>query len=326
MYDRQRLLQLAPTDLPRGREQRYKGEGFSILLDRFAGPDRDTIRDVYLQCDGVYQAWLDERDQPEWPTVRSRLAKFRDLTFVDRATTLGRATLGAGTDEEVLRVLHDIRGGGLAALLGLAELVAIRDDMGLVRETVMLARDHAKMMRQAIEDLDPESRASDAEEKQHDIGDVAEKWEHEQYHFDDATAAVRVDCSYEGGLASRCLEAAAVDRVLYNFVNNATRFAADDEVALHILPVGDDVRFVVANAVSKEHADWLMDHTKGDLTQLFSGGITRGGEGLGLSNCAQLVAAAYGQAGTAQATARGHLGASLDDGAFFAWFHWPQYP
>ncbi len=116
-----------------------------------------------------------------------------------------------------------------------------------------------------------------------------------------------------------------MDRILYNLVNNATRFSADNRVDLWIFPIGDDIRFVVANAVEAPAEAWLEERTEGDLGQLFRGGITRGGQGIGLSNCAALVAAAYGQQGPLKAVESGCLGADVLDGVFHAWFHWPAY-
>lgn len=321
----QRLLELAPTALPRERDDRFTGEGFAVAIDTFAAADARKIRDVYGRCQGLYEAWLDERDGAAWPEVEDRLAEFRDPTFVEEARTIGRATLGGDPDPEAQRVLHDVRGGGLTALIAQAELVATSNELDAVQEAVFLARDHAKMVRQAVVDVDPERRREDEREKRHDIGDVASKWEKSRYRSDGASAEVHVDGRYHGGLASRCLEAAAVDRILYNLVNNATRFAADSRVDVSIFRVTDDIRFVVANAVEDAQVAWLRERTEGDLGALFLGGITRGGHGIGLANCAGLVAAAYGQYGPREAVENGYLGARIHDGIFYAWFHWPVY-
>jgi len=80
------------------------------------------------------------------------------------------------------------------------------------------------------------------------------------------------------------MKASAVDRVVYNYVNNATRFSA-------------------------------------------GGGLTRGGNGLGLSNCADFVAAAFGLPDIDAALRGRYLGAVVEDGWYLAWAHWPAlYP
>lgn len=319
------LVELAPTALPRDREDRFAGEGFAVSMDVFADPDRRKIRRVYERCEGLYQAWLEERQDGVWPEVEDRLAEFRDPTFVEEVKTLGRATLADSPEPEARKVLHDVRSGGLTGLVAQAEMAATTDALELVQEAVLLARDHAKMMRQAVVDVDPAGRREDEQEKRHTMEDVARKWSRVRYRVAGASAEVQVDCRYEGGLASRCLEAAAVDRILYNLINNATRFATDGRVELHIFAVGDDIRFVVANAVDEEHLGWLLERTEGDLGQLFRGGITRGGHGIGLTSCAGLVAAAYGQYGPREAVENGYLGARVLDGVFHAWFHWPAW-
>ena len=139
-----------------------------------------------------------------------------------------------------------------------------------------------------------------------------------------APGQVRVACGYTGLLASCCLEASAVDRIVYNYINNAIRFSAGAAIHLDIAPVGDDtVRWVVANPIAPDQVAWLQQHTQGDLTQLFRGGLTRGGTGVGLTNCADFVAAAFGLPDITIALDGRYLGAAVEGGWYLAWAHWP---
>ncbi|MBN9122327.1 MAG: ATP-binding protein, partial [Planctomycetes bacterium] len=62
-----------------------------------------------------------------------------------------------------------------------------------------------------------------------------------------------------------------------------------------------------------------------DLVRLYEGGVTRGGNGVGLASCADFVAAAFGVTAS-EAVAEGYLGARVDGNEYHAWFHWPALP
>lgn len=195
-----------------------------------------------------------------------------------------------------------------------------------LRSAAFLARDQAKIMRNILPDLDPEVRRADEAEKPHFMHTVVEKWDGFQFERGDQSPGhVRVACGYEGLPASCCLEASAVDRIVYNYVNNAMRFTTGDTIHLAIAPVGDDaVRWVVANPIAPDQVAWLQQHTKGDLANLYRGGLTRGGTGVGLSNCADFVAAAFGLPDIDIALDGRYLGAAVEGGWYLAWAHWPS--
>ena len=138
--------------------------------------------------------------------------------------------------------------------------------------------------------------------------------------------AVAVRCEYRGGITASCLENAAVDRVLYNHVNNAARHAADARVSITVFAVagGRSVRWVVSNAVTAEHRAWLDGSVEPGMGKLYADGATSTGSGIGLASCVDFVAAAFGVTAE-QALTRGYLGAQLGDGEYNAWFHWPAF-
>jgi hypothetical protein len=191
---------------------------------------------------------------------------------------------------------------------------------------VYLARDHAKMMRNALHDLDIPIRMADESAKLHPITDFVDKWNGLTMQIGLNEVQFMAESSFDGFVANRCLETSAVDRILYNYINNAARFTVDGRVNLHIIPINDGLlRWAVINTVSDDQQARLRDKVGVDLDKLFLGGYTRGGHGIGLSSCADFVASSFGLADGASAVAEKYLGAKVADGRYYAWFHWPAY-
>ena len=69
---------------------------------------------------------------------------------------------------------------------------------------------------------------------------------------------VTLDCEVDGEIANRCLEFSALDRVIYNLVNNAARYSVDHAIELSIFspvaPNGPSVRFVLQNKITPDQA------------------------------------------------------------------------
>ncbi len=316
------LLSLAPADLPTNRSARFDGTGCEVPLDRFDPPDRDIIRRLYAAVKQVHA--LRQAGGPEAAFVGAVVGATADGGLMAAASALGDATRSAGrATPEVYKALHDVRGGGLTVFLGAAELLAAApSDRGLLRMAADAARDHAKIMRNLLPDIDPVGRAADESAKPHGIDHFTTKWAGARVG-PGATVAVR--CAFAGDVSARCLETASVDRVVYNYVNNAARFSADGAVTLWVVPAGAGLsRWVVQNAIAPDQAAFLAERVGGDLGRLFGGGITRGGTGIGLANCADVVADCFGLDGPAEAVRSGYLGAALRGSDFYAWFHWPS--
>ncbi len=142
-----------------------------------------------------------------------------------------------------------------------------------------------------------------------------------------AKATVHVDSAFHGHIAERCLEFAALDRVLYNLINNAVRHAADGEVGLALLPIPEaeptELRIGVANRVTERQRAELRQLVGGELGRLFSGGLTIGGSGEGLRICADFIQRAYGISSVCDALAGGYLGIAESDVRIIVWVHWP---
>lgn len=327
------LLDHLPAHFKNLRAHRYQGEDLDALLSVLSRPDQERTRLLYTYAKGVHLCWQSMRDAPDWGVLRTKVLAILLPPLREAAQDLGRDTMARLGDSDVTlalgKVLHDLRGGALMALQLYAHMAEWDADPANLRGAAYLARDQAKIMRNALPDLDPEVRSADEAEKPHFMQTVVEKWDGFRFEGADHQAGqVDVSCEYVGLLASCCLEASAVDRVVYNHINNATRFSVGPRIRMEILPIGDhNVRWIVANPINHDQARWLQHETSGDLSRLFRGGLTRGGNGLGLSNCADFVAAAFGLPDLESALQGRYLGAMVEDGWYFAWAHWPAlYP
>ena len=325
----QALTNHLPSQFRNLRAQRYRGEDFDVSLSALSPVDQQHIRLLYGFVKTIHLRWLDMRDNPDWEALRKLLAAILSPPLSTAAKELGLDSMAHCSQGEATqalgKVLHDLRGGALAPLQLYARMAEWDDDTLHLRNATFLARDHAKIMRNILPELDPEVRSADEAEKPHFIEAVVEKWD--MFGFERAgkePGRVNVRCGYDGLLASCCLEASAVDRIVYNYMNNAMRFTAEPFIGLEILPVGDNaVRWIVANPITPDQSEWLNMNTNGDMSNLFRGGLTRGGNGLGLSNCADFVAAAFGLPDINTALDGKFVGAAEEDGWFLAWAHWP---
>jgi hypothetical protein len=326
----ERLYALAPTELGIYRQQRYDGGGFGVRLNQFAPEDVSLIIQLYHAVKRIYDLWLYMRDAPNYDLLGQQIiTQFGSDQFLTSVQAIGSATYAATPPSPLLRkVVHDIRSGGLTTLTGTVYLLReaapahFQED---VQTAVLVARDHAKLMRNAIIDLDPTVRQADESLKVHFIDDFVKKWHGAAFKVAEKSIRVQVACTFEGSVTNRCLETSAIDRILYNYINNAARFSADGRVDLTIFPISDSlVRWVVVNPITSQQQAWLAGATGSDLKKLFTGGLTRGGHGLGLANCTDFVAASFGLA-PEQALEQGYLGAHLIDRDYHAWFHWPAY-
>ncbi len=318
-----------PENVEVWRKDRYRGGGFELPPEQFESGEREVLRGLYDGLESLYRDWLAQRDAPDWDALARRveaLARGRVVLGLRELEATGR-TNGSGEVRHRAKVVHDIRGGGLTSLVVQGEL--LEEDPGdreLIRSAVLLARDHAKMMRNALAWLDPSGRARDEDEHPHHMDDVVRKWTDFRYLRPDDGEELRVEvgCRYDGLLATCCLEVSALDRVIFNLANNALRASAAPRVRLEIDPVEPDaVRWLVVNAIDDENQAWLSDKLGDEPQGLFEEGLSRGSHGLGLANCADFVAAAFGLNDPGLAVEEGYVGVWFGNGLFAAWAHWP---
>ncbi|WP_298819958.1 ATP-binding protein [Chloroflexus sp.] len=281
----------------------------------------DTLLDIFARFDRLRQVNHDELRQvlhdADWHHL---LHELRSISLSHHDPVLGQ-------------VIHDIRGGSLQALA--LQLQLLEADQSLPVETeriYLLTRDHLKIMRNCLPDLDPERTARDVELRAHGVDLLLEKWQQADYRLPDGSASIVVDARYDGVVADRCVEFSALDRVVYNLVNNATRHSADQRVMIGIFPLFEcespSLRIVVANRIDPLQRSALEQRFGQHWSALFRGGFSFSsdgsrGHGFGLAICAELVANAYGVANGSAAIAGGYVGARPHGDLFVAWFHWP---
>ncbi len=319
-----------PAALCNRHDQRYRGEDFDVSVSALSPTDQQHIRLLYGFVKELHLRWTAMRDAPDWVELRRLVSAILSEPLASSAKALGIDTMAQKASAEVSqvlgKVLHDLRGGAMVPLQLYARMAEWDYDQAYLRGAAFLARDQAKIMRNILLDLDPELRSADEAEEPHFMNAVVDKWNGFQFERDaQELGRVNVTSGYQGLLASCCREASAVDRILYNYVNNAIRFTSAPVIDLEIVPIGDNaVRWIVANRITPDQSDWLEKNTKGDLSKLFRGGLTRGGNGLGLSNCADFVAASFGLPDIQTALDGKYLGAIVEDGWYRAWAHWPS--
>lgn len=351
------ILALAPERLSNLRQARYGGDDMGVHMRDLPTGDVAGIRELYSVLSrllgklrvalripvgdgaapsGFSSGALDLGDSsvddispardvlmrtaadPAWRTAMKAVRALRYPTAED----------GGSAEAITLRrqALHDVRGGALAALALTLDLIAITDTSTAdVVRAFYLTRDHLKIMRNALEDVDTVARERDRTARDHGTRLLFEKWSSAVHRLPgDRSARVEVDSTYEGPVSRRCLEFSALDRVLYNLMNNAVRFTANGVVTLYLRESGGNLRFVVVNEIASTQVATLREGQGDDLGGLFLGGFTTGGDGIGLSICGEFVANAYGLPDVSTAVRERHVGAKIVGEAFVAWFHWPK--
>ena len=322
------LRNLAPLELTNYREDRFRGDSNRSHLLEYHVTDKEILLRIYQILQSVFEEMLQgHHDHTHICQVLTAHARQRDLITED-TRRLGIATLEANQNHRLAQVIHDVRGGALQSLLIRWEMFTVLPDRTTGLSAVFfLLRDHLKIMRNCVADLDPMRFTADAARKDHGTDLLLEKWTNADFYGSNIPAHIDFDCTYEGTLCESCLEFSTLDRIIYNLLNNAARNANDRVVQFHILPIPtqetvENLRFVIANQVSSEHAMRLKAALP-DLGQLFGSGFTTGGHGVGMSIVADFCTQAFGIYDDGKAREDRYYGAQWIDDNFVAWFHWP---
>lgn len=318
---------LAPTELPNLRVRRYRGDDLCLPMAAFTPGDAQRLRQLYgfLQELLAVLAPVGQRSAAVCP-LQALLKRQPAEEVVALATDFGRESYAAEPSPQMAKTIHDLRGGGLTPLLGQLQLAGMFGVEAAAMNTLyFLTRDHLKIMRNALIGLDDEQRERDLLPKLHGTDLIVEKWQGSTVHYAGHAVKLEVDCRQQTAISECCVEFGALDRILYNLLNNAARHAATDAVRLVVLPVpeaaGDNLRFVLLNAVSQKDQDFLGSI---DLATLFDERTSTTGSGYGLAIVKEFVGHAFGLKTDADAVRKGYLGARLLRGEFAVWFHWPR--
>ena len=316
------------------RKGRYRGDDFCLPVSEFAERDQTRIFETYAFLERLFallkQHGANGSDEA-LARLQSCLAGEDTEALLSGIQRFGVASLDVRRDELMAKTIHDLRGGAMSALLGELQLATCRPlDAGGARRMFFLTRDHLKIMRNALLGLDDAKRQADLVPKMHSVDLIAEKWQHALLRGAERPARLDVACDYHGNIAECCVEFGALDRVLYNLVNNACRHTASGEVKLLIRSHSDeaaepeDLLFCVSNPVDARDRRTLV--ARGDLNGLFSPGVSSTGSGYGLTVAVDFITNAFGLPSRARALDGGYLGARLVENEFHVWFHWPVVP
>lgn len=319
------FYRLAPPQLTNFRVRRYHGDDLCLPLAAFTEEDQERLRALYSYLMQL-QATLIPSKQPAVPRLAEFLNRQPVEAITDLAVAFGRASYAAEPSPLMAKTIHDLRGGGLTPLLGQLQLAAFRSpEESAVDALHFLTRDHLKIMRNALLGLDDAKREEDLLPKIHGTDFIVQKWQGASLHGSGRTIRLEVQCRQPTAISECCVEFGALDRILYNLINNACRHATGESIRLVLLPVpdvaGENLRFVLINEVSAQD----LDHLRGmNLGTLFQEGTSTTGSGYGLAIATDFVSHAYGLKSPLQAIEGGYLGATLLGQSFAAWFHWPR--
>ena len=317
-------------DLPLPPGDRYDGSGLSVGIEELHPRDQQSLAALYERLCLIHeQLGSAVRKVPAEAVDLSSSKALADFRYLVRtASSIGQ---DPSYPIRVRQVIHDIRGGSLLALTGSLDLLGNK----LLSENELTqlfcyARDHLKIIRNCFPGIDVAAAERDRSPHLHSMDLIRQKWSTERISINGSSKRVRFECSVDGAISNRCMEFAALDRVLYNLMNNAVQNGDGDSIGLTIFQAnpGDSglARFAVQNHVSPEREAALLSLTHDDTNRLFQGGLSQRGSGLGLQICAEFVRHAVGLDSLRVAVERQYIGARIVDGSFVVWFHWPRVP
>ncbi len=322
----QALLDLAPLHPPNFRSTRYTGEGLSIAFPEIHPVDQDILRSMESFLSAIVSLYSDRKSGKGAALVR--VCEEQGLgELMDAVVDMGKPTVTTTDESTVRQVFHDLRGGAFASLcLWLEALGPDGAKFGGDRNVFFLARDHLKMLRNAITGLSSEGEEKVRQQLEHGVELLVDKWGDTVHRYANKVLKVTLQTSFSGSVSESCLEFAALDRILYNIVNNAARHGGGDDLSIDVFDPARDhqnLRFVFRNAISDAHKQTLETQFGQRLSDVFLGGFTTDGSGIGTRVCTDIVTRAYGLESPAEAVERGHVGATVQGHDFISWFHWP---
>jgi signal transduction histidine kinase len=231
--------------------------------------------------------------------------------------------------DRVLRVIHDIRGGALTSLTLYLQMAERGDLLARdIPQMVLLANDHAKILRSMIVDLDRIRYTLDELFVPQPIDVIPATWHAKHYRIPSGhTAWVTVECPLQGYIAESVIELAALERVLYNLVNNAVRHCAQPHVGIRITPssvFADMLDIEVWNTIDDAQYQRLRALCPdAHWDRLIRESLSTTGSGLGLGICADIVAHVCGMDDVAHVLATDSFRVSVTPESFHVHCVWP---
>lgn len=179
---------------------RYHGNDLAVSLSDLSAADLTTVYRLYTVVKGAYEAWTYWGGNPTPALISERIKPLHEPDFLRELRLLGAGR----TYPALVRVaLEDAGAGALHFLLGHQERWK---DVAFVS---LLARDQAKLMRNAFRDLDPPLRQADESLRLHDLPGFLGKLR---------LLIPDVSSDYVGPITCCCLETSTLDRVIYRLL------------------------------------------------------------------------------------------------------------
>lgn len=288
---RKLLLELVNPELQVHANSRWSGENLGVSLRRLRPQDLATVLRIYQSVHGYYELWLYTQDAPNPEVLNEKLQPFRNKEFQSQISQLGGSL--ESTSDLLVAALEDARWGALPALIERAEPGNL--DLGQLQICALLARDHAKMLRNAFYDLDDTLTSADSSLKAHGLTSIISKLS----QFEWRGLEVKACAEFQGAITSRCLETAALDRVLYDLLRRAGQ-SSPAHCQVWAIPLHQSLLRIALSVAG----DFRPFETRDLATYAVANAV-------GVSR--------------EQALQQQYLGHRLVKGQTWAWFHWPTY-
>jgi len=315
------------------RRSRYHAQDIELSLYDVPLKARRAIRKLYrhlVELTYLLRPWL---DNPEFPTTMAErrlrtfvlTAKWSQMISAIREVTPTHTLIDSA---RVHRVIHDLRGGALSSLSLYLQLAESGDLHAQdIPQMVLLANDHAKMLRTAISDLDRIRYTRDELFLPQPIDILVQHWRNVLYRIDSGQSAhITCQSNVYGYIADSVIELAALERVVYNLVNNAVRHTPNHAVEINITYFDNSqelIQFSVSNAITDLQVEELSRLSSNVPDRLILMPLSTTGSGLGLGICADIVAHVF-QADVDEIIRQRYFTVSWQDGRFTVDFVWPM--
>lgn len=312
------------------RSARYAGGRVAVRLERdFGDVEIGLIRSFYRELVHLLEL---TRPRPDSEVIeatrRAALEAFFGQTKLIRfAEEIEQVAISAErtADQSLAEVLREMTGGAFFGIFAAVQILRTDEtDPEGFGSLYYLVRDHLKILRSLIEDLDPEGRERDEALNLHPISLMREKWDGALFQVGDRRIRVAFESSFEGHVAERCIEFAEVDRLFYHLAQNAAQHGIGKKLGcqVEVTPDKNSLRWVFINPIDSPTRRSLMKLIA-EGNSLFDSGTSLNGKGWGLNVVAQSVDNAYGLSGKRYGESVGYYGVRIDPERFVVWFHWP---
>jgi len=324
------IRHLVPGRLPRRMDERCSGVAVHGSLAKDFNPEEtDTIVAIYQELGLLLELTRpDENGQHGPDELHANLVRFVHATqLLELGSVLETfESLAVQThDTRLATLFSEVVGGPFASLYSILFLVKRAGiEPEYFRSLFYLARDHRKIMRSLITDLDTETRKEDETEKYHSIELLLQKWKDAIYRAMHGELNVNFQTSYDGYVAERCIEFAEVDRLFYLIANYALKSAKPKVLSIQAEPSSDKCDLIwLFRWVPESGEKARMDNLKEQKRSIFEQITGADRKDYGLQPISECVAHAYGLDNPAQSISGGYVGSVFSGKELRIWFHWP---